>query len=31
MQNKVIVISGASSGIGKTTAIHLSKMGAKCV
>lgn len=31
MKNKVIVITGASSGIGKATAIQFAKMGAKVV
>lgn len=31
IQNKVIVIIGASSGLGETTARHLAKLGAKLV
>ena len=31
MKDKVIVVTGASSGIGKITAIHLSQKGAKCI
>jgi NAD(P)-dependent dehydrogenase (short-subunit alcohol dehydrogenase family) len=31
IQNKTIIITGASSGIGKEIAIHLSELGANCV
>jgi NAD(P)-dependent dehydrogenase (short-subunit alcohol dehydrogenase family) len=31
VKDKVIIITGASSGIGKGIAIHLSNLGAKCV
>lgn len=31
LEGKTILITGASSGIGRTTAIECSKMGAKCV
>ncbi|WP_426474903.1 SDR family NAD(P)-dependent oxidoreductase [Chryseobacterium balustinum] len=31
IQNKTIIITGASSGIGREIAIHLSKLGANCV
>jgi len=31
VQNKTIIITGASSGIGKEIAIHLSKLGANCI
>lgn len=31
LENKTILITGASSGIGKATAIECSKLGAKCI
>lgn len=31
LENKTILITGASSGIGRATAIECSKMGAKCI
>lgn len=31
LEGKIILITGASSGIGQTTAIECSKLGAKCV
>ncbi len=31
LENKTILITGASSGIGRTTAIECSKLGARCV
>ena len=31
LEGKTILITGASSGIGRTTAIECSKMGAKCI
>ncbi|HEX8576520.1 MAG TPA: SDR family oxidoreductase, partial [Flavobacterium sp.] len=31
VQNKTIIITGASSGIGKEIAIYLSKLGANCI
>ncbi len=31
LQNKTILITGASRGIGRATAIECSKLGAKCI
>ncbi len=31
LKNKTILITGASSGIGKATAVECSKLGAKCI
>lgn len=31
LQNKIILVTGASSGIGRTTAIHFSKLGAQLI
>ena len=31
LENKTILITGASSGIGRATAIECSKLGAKCI
>ena len=31
IENKVVVITGASSGLGEDTAIHLSRLGAETI